>query len=83
MIHVGLIGVLSLLTAFGVFRKENWSVWLAFLVFCAGNAFAISLIFNPLITEIGETLLEIGLITYLILIWAATIYLFAKRKNFY
>ncbi|RLI21896.1 hypothetical protein DRO54_02535 [Candidatus Bathyarchaeota archaeon] len=83
MIHVGLIGILSLVTAIGVFRRESWSVWSAFLVFCGGNAFAISLLLDPLAAEIGGVLLQIGLIVYLILIWAAMLYLTAKRKEFY
>ena len=82
MIHVGLLGFLSLITAFGVFKRESWSVWSAFLVFCAGNAFAISLLLNPLAMETLEFLSEMGLIAYLILVWAAMIYLSIKRREF-
>ena len=83
MIHVGLLGLLSLITAFGVFKKKSWSVWSAFLVFCAGNAFAISLLLNPLTMETLEILSEIGLIVYLILVWAAMLYLSIKRREFH
>ena len=83
MIHVGLLGFLSLITAFGVFKKKSWSVWSAFLVFCAGNAFAISLLLNPLTMETSEILSEIGLIAYLILVWATMLYLSIKRREFH
>lgn len=83
MIHVGLLGLFSLVTAFGVFRRENWSVWLAFLVFCAGNAFALSLLLNPMFMEIFGILAEISLIVYLILVWVAMIYLSVKRREFH
>ena len=83
MIHVGLLGLLSLITAFGVFKKKSWSVWSAFLVFCAGNAFAISLLLNPLTMETLEILSEIGLIAYLILVWATMLYLSIKRREFH
>jgi len=83
MIHVCLIGILSLTTALGVFKRKSWSVWSAFLVFCAGNAFAISLLLNPLTFETLGVLVEIGLIVYLILVWAAMIYLSVKRREFY
>ena len=83
MIHVGLLGLLSLITAFGVFKRKSWSVWSAFLVFCAGNAFAISLLLNPLTMETLEILSEIGLIAYLILVWATMIYLSIKRREFH
>jgi len=82
MIHVGLIGILSLITAFGVFRRERWSVWLAFLVFCIANAFSITTLLNPLTAEIGGTILEVTLIVYLIIIWISTFYLIAKREEF-
>ena len=83
MIHVGLLGLLSLITAFGVFKRKSWSVWSAFLVFCAGNAFAISLLLNPLTMETLEILSEIGLIVYLILVWVTMIYLSIKRREFH
>ncbi len=83
MIHVGLLGFLSLITAFGVFKRKSWSVWSAFLVFCAGNAFAISLLLNPLTMETLEILSEIGLIVYLILVWATMLYLSIKRREFH
>ncbi|RLE62206.1 MAG: hypothetical protein DRJ47_11030 [Thermoprotei archaeon] len=83
MIHIGLLGLLSLTTALGVFKRKSWSVWSAFLVFCAGNAFAISLLLNPLTFETLGVLVEIGLIVYLILVWAAMIYLSVKRREFY
>lgn len=82
MVHVGLIGILSLITAFGVFRREKWSVWLAFLVFCIGNAFSITLLLNPLTAEVGGTTLEAALIIYLIIIWISIFYLIAKREEF-
>ena len=81
MIHVGLLGLLSLITAFGVFKRKSWSVWSAFLVFCAGNAFAISLLLNPLTMETLEILSEIGLIVYLILVWVTMLYLSIKRRE--
>jgi len=83
MIHIGLLGFLSLITAFGVFKGEIWSVWVAFLVFCAGNAFAFSMLLNPLTFETLGILSEIGLIAYLILVWVAMIYLSVKRKEFH
>ena len=83
MIHVGLLGLLSLITAFGVFKRKSWSVWSAFLVFCAGNAFAISLLLNPLTMETLEILSEIGLIAYLILVWVTMLYLSIKRREFH
>ena len=81
MVHVGLIGILSIVTALGVFKMEKWSIWPAFIVFLMGNAFSISLLVNSLLIELGGLLVEAALIIYLILIWIVTVYLFAKREN--
>jgi len=78
MVHIALIGILSVITAFGVFRMERWSIWLVFVLFCMGNAFSFSLIF-----QMSSLLFEITIIAYLILIWIATIYLMAKREIFH
>jgi len=78
MVHIALIGILSVITAFGVFRMERWSIWLVFVLFCIGNAFSFSLIF-----QMSSLLFKITIIAYLILIWIATIYLMAKREIFH
>lgn len=78
LLHFGLIGVLSLITAFGVFKMSRWSLWPAFVVFCLANACSITLLVNPLAATLGS-LFQAALILYLILVWAATLYLAIKR----
>jgi len=80
LLHLGLIGILSLITAFGVFKMNRWSLWSAFVVFCLANAFSITLLLNPLTANLG-LLFQGALIFYLILVWAATIYLTIRREE--
>lgn len=81
--HVAIIGVLSLITAYGVFRMKKWAVWLAVALFVLGNAFGIPILVatNPWPTALG-LLLQSLLIIYLIITWVISIYVVAKRKNF-
>lgn len=80
LLHFGLIGILSLITALGVFKMDKWSLWVAFLVFCLANACCITLLLNPLTESLG-LLFQAALIFYLILVWAATLYLAIRREE--
>ena len=84
--HVALVAVLSLITSFGLYRLQKWSLWFVVGLFfiattyCAFtfNAFLGSYTANP---NFGGLFAILAWIIYLILIWIATIYVAAKRKN--
>jgi len=84
--HVGLVAVLSLMTAFGLYRLQKWSLWfvvgLFFIATTYGaftlNAFLSNYSTNP---EFNGLLAILVWIIYLILTWIATVYIAAKRKN--
>lgn len=83
LLHVAIIGILSLITAYGVFKVEKWAVWLVVALFILGNAFGISILAatNPWPAALG-LLLQSLLIIYIITTWIISIYVVAKRKNF-
>jgi hypothetical protein len=84
LLHLGIIGVLSLIAAYGVFRMEKWVVWLVVALFLLGTTFgAISLI-NSIVLQTfqGALLFHVALIAYLIMTVVALIYVVAKRKDF-
>jgi len=86
MVHTSIIAILSLITAFGLYRMEKWSLWLVVVLFFIGNSFGIFTL-NASITKYGFSgstdvlLLNLALIGYLIMIWLATIYIAAKREQ--
>ena len=81
--HVGIIGVLSLMTTYGVFRKEKWAVWLVFVLFILGNTVGIiTLIFTSTWPPEFGLWLQLPLIIYLIVTWVISIYVVAKREKF-
>ncbi|MEM3641208.1 MAG: hypothetical protein QXH37_04745 [Candidatus Bathyarchaeia archaeon] len=77
LIHVGLIGILSLVTAYGLFKKRAWALWVVVALFFIATTFAVSMLYYIFGIDI---FIEIGIIVYLILTWVFTAYITAKRK---
>lgn len=81
--HVGVIGILSLITAYGVFRMEKWAVWLVVVLFLLGNTVGIiTLIFTSRWPAEFGFPLQLPLIIYLIITEVISIYVVAKRNEF-
>ena len=74
---LGLLGIVSLITAYGVLRKRSWSLWLVIVLFVAGTTFvAFTLYYNVLTAFLAS----LGLILYLILLLIATGYIAIRRR---
>jgi hypothetical protein len=77
--HLGIIGIFSLVTAYGVFRKRTWAIWFVAILFFVGTTFSAFMIY----TILGaDYLLGISAIVYLALTWVFTAYAVEKRKVF-
>jgi len=75
--HLGIIGVLSLLSAYGLFQKRFWTVWIVFMLFFIVTATAAVTLFS----YFGKDLfLDISMLAYLILTWIFTAYVAIKRE---
>jgi uncharacterized membrane protein (DUF2068 family) len=86
MVHTALIAILSLITAYGLYRMEKWSLWLVVVLFFIGNTFGfVTLYFsiagNGFAGSVDTLLLNLALIGYLIMTWLATIYIGARRDK--
>jgi hypothetical protein len=77
--YLGIIGIFSLITAYGIFRKRAWTIWLVMILFFVGTTFSAVMIYYVL--EI-DYVLSIGVVIYLILTWIFTAYVVVKRKSF-
>ena len=75
--HVGLLGIFSLVTAYGLLRKRAWSFWLVIILFVSGTTFALFMIYDALA---NAYLIALGMIAYLILTWVFTVYTAMKRN---
>ena len=77
--YLAIIGIFSLITAYGVFRKRVWAIWFVMILFFVATTFSAVMIYN--ILQI-DALLGLSSICYLVLTWVFTIYAVAKRKVF-
>ena len=77
--HLGLTGILGLITAYGLFMKRFWSVWLVAALFFVANVFSLVTLYYTLSTNL---LISLGLIAYLVLSWFFTFYILNGRKKF-
>ncbi len=75
--HVGIIAIMSLATAYGIFRKRVWTIWLIVILLFASTTYSAFTVYNVLAKDI---ILGLGMIAYLVLTWLFTIYVAAKRK---
>jgi len=82
LLNVTILGILSLITAHGLFEMKKWSIWLTVVLLFLGTSFGITTIYSGIISY-GATHLITPLLTlYLILTWATSIYVFKKRGDF-
>ena len=84
--YVGVLGILSLTTAYGLIKKKSWALWLvAFLLF-SGITFGATTLyasiriqtFNP---NLEGLLLHLTLIAYIAMIIVASVYVLARREK--
>ncbi|GEM_PF-733206 len=85
--HVGVLGFLSLITAYGLITMKRWSVLLVVVLFCLGITFGVITLYSsfvlPTFYATPEAwLLQALLILYLIFTVVASIYVVAKRESF-
>lgn len=78
LIHIGIIGVLSVITAYGVFSKRFWAFWTATILFFMITAFSTVMLYYFFGTNV---IMDLSFMAYLILTWISTAYLASKRKN--
>jgi hypothetical protein len=77
--YLAVIGIFSLITAYGVFRKRAWTIYFVVILFLVATTFSFVMIYN--ITQI-DALMGVSSIAYLILTWVFTLYVWDKRNTF-
>lgn len=77
LVHIGIIGILSLMTAYGLLNSRVWSMWVAVALFFIGTTFSAYMVYRIVQKNI---IYDVILIAYLILTWIFTAYIMSKRK---
>ena len=82
--HIGVLGVLSLITAYGLFRKKKWSVPLVIGLFFVGLTFAATTLYASLLVQTfgAAMLFHTALIAYMIILLITVLFIIAKKEEF-
>jgi len=78
LIHVGIIGILSLITAYGLLKSRVWTLWVVIALFFIATTFSAYTLYFAFEKDV---LLDVSMIAYLIFTWVFTAYTAAKRKT--
>ena len=75
--HIGLTGILSLITAYGLFKKRFWATWLVVALFFVATIFSLYTLYYIIFSN---WIVGISMIAYAVLTWLFTAYTLSKRK---
>jgi nicotinamide riboside transporter PnuC len=76
--HIGIIGIFSLVAAYGLLRKRVWTIWFVIILFFVATTFSALMIYDVLARDY---LLGTSMIAYLILTWIFTAYAAGRRRS--
>ncbi len=75
--HIGLVGILSLIAAYGLLKKRFWVMWLVGVLFVA--AMTLSL-YTLLFAGFSNLTVGLGMVAYAVLTLVVTLYLVLKSR---
>ena len=76
--HIAAMGILSFVTAYGLFRKRNWAIYPVVMLFFIATTFSVYMLYYLF----GQDLfIGIAITAYLILTWVATAYTATRRTT--
>ena len=75
--HIGLTGILSLITAYGILKKKTWALWLVVALFAVATTFSLYTLY---VFTFTNWVLGASMIIYAVLTWLITFYILLKRK---
>jgi hypothetical protein len=76
--NIGIIGMLSLITAYGLYKKRAWSIWFVVMLFFIATTFSAVMLYYFVLGE--DLIRDTSIVAYLLLTWVFTAYTVAKRK---
>ena len=75
--HIGLTGILSLVTAYGILKKRFWALWLVVALLAVATTISLYTLYVFAFTNV---IVGVSMIVYAVLTWAFTLYIVLKRK---
>jgi len=85
--HVGVLAILNLILAYGVFRMKKWSVKLLAVLFLPQVVFGVTTLYYSITMWTfsltwGTIVFNLSFIVYVVLCFISLAYVAAKRKDF-
>jgi hypothetical protein len=75
--HIGLTGVLSLVTAYGILKKRFWALWLVVALFAVATTISL---YTLAVIAFTNVIVGTSMVVYAVLTWIVTLYIVLKRK---
>ena len=75
--HIGLTGILSLVTAYGILKKRFWALWLVIALLAVATTISLYTLYVIAFTNV---VVGVSMIVYAVLTWLVTLYIVLKRK---
>lgn len=75
--HIGLTGLLSLVTAYGLLKKRFWALWLVVALFFVATTFSLYTLY---VIAFSNWIVGISILAYAVLTWVFTLYIVLKRN---
>ena len=75
--HIGLTGILSLITAYGLLMKRFWATWLVVALFFVATTFSLYTLYYIMFSNL---VVGVSMIAYAVLTWVFTAYTLSRRK---
>jgi len=86
LFHVGVLAVLNLILAYGLFKMKKWSIKLLAALFLPQVVFGAITLYSVMgwtLSPVWETTaFNLSLIVYVILCFISLVYILAKKKDF-
>jgi len=82
--HIPVLGILSLITAYSIFKMKKWGLPLVVGLFVVGITFGATTISNSIALQTfgGAMLFHIAMIAYMIILLIVSVYIMAQREKF-
>ncbi|MEM2319445.1 MAG: hypothetical protein QXW82_02350 [Candidatus Bathyarchaeia archaeon] len=78
LVHIAIIGVFSLASAYSLFMRRAWALWFITPLFFTATTFALFMLYYGVGNDVP---LSFAMAAYLVLTWIFTFYAVAKRRE--
>ena len=75
--HIGLTGILSLVTAYGIIKKRFWALWMVVALFAVATTFSL---YTLAMVAFANVIVGVSMVVYAVLTWIVTLYIVLRRK---